>query len=240
MNHAATLMQLATLLVMRVTAASNVQTLYETLGVPRGATAKEIKKAWHLLALRLHPDKVEGTPQQVEDATLKFKAAAEAYEVLSDVSLRKRYDATGIVPDEKTKNDAQDKRSSGGSNDPDDQWGFEGDQGPRRGHNRFGFGYRFDAFEIGLAQQRAKRVRSLGQLRRLLQPEGGVRRVGLIGFYRRGEEAALKQGLRFPYPFAGWSLAHQGDGFWWEDAVQTVLVSVGELASNEGQALLAP
>ena len=69
-------------------------------------------------------------------------------------------------------------------------------------------------------------------------PKASGARYGLVGFYRRGEEASLKQGLRFPYPFAGWSLASQGDGFWWRDALQTALVSVGELASNDGKLLL--
>ena len=61
--------------------------LYERLGLAKSASAKEIKKAWHLLALKLHPDKVEGNEQQKEEATAKFKAAAEAYEVLSEPTL---------------------------------------------------------------------------------------------------------------------------------------------------------
>ena len=100
------------------------------------------------------------------------------------------------------------------------------------------WGYRYDAFEIGLAQQRAKRVRTLAALRKLLHPPAQPARYGLVGFYRRGDERSLKQMLRFPYPFAGWSLATTGDGFWWEDALQTVLVSVGDSLSNEGKALL--
>ena len=215
--------------------------LYERLGLSRGASAREIKKAWHLLALKLHPDKVEGTAQQKEEATKRFKAAAEAYEVLSEASLRARYDASGVVPDDKAKNEA---RASSSSSATDEDYGFESDsnqngrqQQQQRSPHGFGWGWRFDAFEIGLAQQRAKRVRTLEQLRRLLRPPAGAR-YGLVGFYRRGEEATLKQLLRFPYPFAGWSLAAQGDGFWWEDALQTALVSVGDLASNEGRQLL--
>ena len=77
------------------------------------------------------------------------------------------------------------------------------------------------------------------QLRRLLQPEAKPRRFGLIGFYKPKEAGMLKEVLRFPYPFAGWSLGKTGDGFWWEDAVQTCLVSVGELAASDGSGLLA-
>ena len=53
---------------------------YEVLGVPRGATAQEIKKSFRAIARELHPDVNEHDP----DAEEKFKEAAEAYEVLSD------------------------------------------------------------------------------------------------------------------------------------------------------------
>ena len=213
--------------------------LYERLGLTKQATARDIKKAWFKAALKLHPDKVEGSQAEKEAAVIRFKAAAEAYEVLSDTNLKAQYDASGRVPDDKAKTEASSKsryqKPAAG-----EEYGYDSDSGPsaqqqkRRTHE-----WRYDAFEIGLAQQRARRVRTLEQLRKLLQPEGSTPRFGLVGFYRRGQEGALKQHLRFPYPFAGWSLATQGDGFWWEDALQTVLISVGDLASNEGAALLA-
>ncbi len=64
---------------------------YEVLGISRGATAEEIKKAYRKLALKFHPDKNEGDPAAEE----KFKEAAEAYEVLSDQEKRSRYDQFG-------------------------------------------------------------------------------------------------------------------------------------------------
>jgi molecular chaperone DnaJ len=64
---------------------------YEILGVPRGADAAEIKKAYRRLALKYHPDKNQGSREAEE----KFKEAAEAYEVLSDPQKRERYDRFG-------------------------------------------------------------------------------------------------------------------------------------------------
>ena len=63
---------------------------YQVLGVPRGADADAIKKAFRKLARKYHPD-VSKSPE----AEARFKEANEAYEVLSDPEKRKRYDALG-------------------------------------------------------------------------------------------------------------------------------------------------
>lgn len=67
---------------------------YALLGVSRNATPAEIKAAWRKRARDLHPD-INPDDAQVD----RFKAVAEAYEVLSDPALRARYDRTGARPD---------------------------------------------------------------------------------------------------------------------------------------------
>ncbi|MEG1498042.1 MAG: molecular chaperone DnaJ [Bacteroidales bacterium] len=64
---------------------------YEILGVSKGATADELKKAYRQLALKYHPDRNPGN-KEAED---KFKEAAEAYDVLSNADKRSRYDQFG-------------------------------------------------------------------------------------------------------------------------------------------------
>lgn len=64
---------------------------YEVLGVPKNASADEIKKAYRKLAIKYHPDR---NPDDKE-AEEKFKEAAEAYDVLSDADKRAKYDQFG-------------------------------------------------------------------------------------------------------------------------------------------------
>jgi molecular chaperone DnaJ len=64
---------------------------YEILGLARGASVEEVKKAYRALALKYHPDRNPGDTSS-ED---KFKEATEAYEVLRDADKRAMYDRYG-------------------------------------------------------------------------------------------------------------------------------------------------
>lgn len=72
---------------------STKQDYYELLGVPKGASAEDIKRAYREKALKFHPDRVP--PEEKKAAEEKFKGISEAYGVLSDSAKRELYDQYG-------------------------------------------------------------------------------------------------------------------------------------------------
>uniref|UniRef100_A0A6V7KVZ8 J domain-containing protein n=1 Tax=Bracon brevicornis TaxID=1563983 RepID=A0A6V7KVZ8_9HYME len=89
---------------------------YKILGINKGASDDEIKKAYRKLALKYHPDKNKSA-----GAEEKFKEVAEAYEVLSDVKKREVYDKFG---EEGLKGGAP---TSGGGGSGGASYAFHGD-----------------------------------------------------------------------------------------------------------------
>ena len=73
--------------------AENKRDYYEVLGVEKGASAEEIKKAYRKSAMKYHPDRNPGDKEAEE----KFKELGEAYEVLSNDDKRSRYDQFGFA-----------------------------------------------------------------------------------------------------------------------------------------------
>ena len=55
---------------------------YETLGLAKGVSEEDIKKAYRKLAMKFHPDRNQG--DKAKEAEEKFKEVKEAYEMLSD------------------------------------------------------------------------------------------------------------------------------------------------------------
>jgi len=94
--------------------------LYETLGVNKGATDDEIKKAYRKLAHKYHPDKTGG------DAN-KFKEINSAYQVLSDKEKRSQYDQYGQTF-EQAQRGGGGGQGFGGFSSQGGQWDFSGFQ----------------------------------------------------------------------------------------------------------------
>ncbi|CAI8509697.1 unnamed protein product [Hanseniaspora opuntiae] len=65
---------------------------YDILEISPNATLKEIRKAYKIQSIKTHPDK---NRDNAEEAILKFQLVSEAYQVLSDESLRLKYDQVG-------------------------------------------------------------------------------------------------------------------------------------------------
>lgn len=106
--------------------------LYQRLGVKRGASEAEIKKAYRSLAKQLHPDRNTDNPKAAE----RFSAITNAYDLLSDKDKRARYDRGEIDED-------------GNPKSPFGSGGFGGASGFGGGASGAGYGRRPGGFDGG-------------------------------------------------------------------------------------------
>jgi len=103
---------------------------YKTLGVPKTATAAEIKKAYRELARKFHPDANKGSA----DAEERFKEITESYNVLSDEKQRKEYDeARSMFGGFRRPTPGQPGTGGVGGFDLGDLFGTSGESGERLG-----------------------------------------------------------------------------------------------------------
>jgi molecular chaperone DnaJ len=106
---------------------------YQTLGVPRKATAKDIRTAFRKLARKYHPDLNPGDKAAEE----KFKQLQEAYDVLSDTKKRQMYDQYGFYSDNVPTGDYGPHPEEGGQNVNFDFGGFDFGGGQAGGGSSF-------------------------------------------------------------------------------------------------------
>ncbi|KAL4716630.1 hypothetical protein ACJJTC_008265 [Scirpophaga incertulas] len=76
----------------------NTSNLYEVLNISEKATEKEVKKAYHKLSLKVHPDRV--AENEKLEATEKFKVLGSIHAILNDKNKRAVYDETKSVDDD--------------------------------------------------------------------------------------------------------------------------------------------
>src|SRR4051794_2988833 len=132
--------------------------LYEQLGVKKGATEAEVKKAYRKLAKELHPDKNKDNPA----ASARFSKVTQAYDILTDKDKRARYDRGEIDEDGNPKAPFGYGAGAGGAGPG--AGGFGGFRGNAPGGAPFGAGEEVDLSDIfeGLFGQQQQQRRGGG------------------------------------------------------------------------------
>lgn len=189
-----------------ISSSSGSDDLYAVLGVKTTATTKEIKSAYRRKALDTHPDKNKNVSP--EEAAAAFHQVVHAFEILSDVESRRRYDNGDGTTSTSSGRQQQNSWSF-------QQWFFQ--QGNRRSRTQ----QLKNRFEVKQAQSRVLHVVSLEQLRTIMLDDfDRLERHLLICFFTPKIETIVDDEILYPYPFAGKN-PHQ---VWWEDLLQTVSI----------------
>jgi DnaJ-class molecular chaperone len=148
--------------------------LYEQLGVKRGATEAEIKKAYRKLAKELHPDRNKDNPP----AAARFSKVTQAYDILTDKDKRARYDRGEIDEDGNPKAPFGYGGGPGGGGAGGGFGGFPGGGGGAGGAP-FGAGEEVDLSDIfeglfGQQQQQRRGGGGFGGFGRRAPPQKGA------------------------------------------------------------------
>ena len=189
--------------------------LYALLGVARTATTKQIKSAYRRKALDTHPDKRHDLPP--EEAAEEFHRVVHAFEVLTDVASRRRYDQKGRVSQQQ-QHASQKKNHHFYYNQPPNQNpsrepGEGADENPKSRRRKL---------RIREAMSRVLHLMSLEQLMVVMLDDdrSKLERHVLICFVTHGDVDKVSERMFYPYPFAG-ILA---GGIFWETMLQTTKV----------------
>lgn len=201
--------------------------LYTLLGVSRSATSSEIKAAYRVKARETHPDKNLNDP---EGAAKEFRKIVSAFEVLSDDSSKRHYDATGSS-DSRQNSDAHSRSGSSAHQWFDNfarQYFYQAQD--RQQYHRF----LHDPYlrsQIRSCQSRVIRFHSIQQLESIvLDDKQVIDRYVLLAFVTPTASCRheLDNILLYPFPFAGYSAWESQQSVYWDEILIVGLVDVND------------
>lgn len=140
--------------------------LYQRLGIQRGASDAEIKKAYRSLAKQLHPDRNKDNPKAAE----RFSQVTAAYDLLSDKDKRAQYDRGEIDENGNPKMPFGAGFGGGGAGPRPGQGGFDGFQGGFAGAETADLSDLFEGLFGGAAGRRSDRGGGFGGFRQRPRP----------------------------------------------------------------------
>lgn len=231
---------------------ASAKDLYARLGLKKGASEKEIKKAYRQKAKDTHPDRNPNVDPEI--AAQEFREIAEAYEILSDDRLRSDYDRTGQTAAEREaarrehasrynqqqyqQRQQQSNRQRSSSGGWHFQFNFGG--GNRNTNTRADPKIRYHPYYTNYAtrrhilqcQNRVLSVTGLPHLERIaLDDDTGLTdRYVLLAVYDSRVpqcENLLNYYVLFPWPFAGFTREND-NSMWWEEIMLVTKIDLAQ------------